>query len=392
LANEQRVKSLLCDKGIDVSLITSSENIYYLSEYRSPLHPFMGTVTMVVFPTEGSASLVVDVCEGLGPFQTSKIDDIWFYDEFYYHFSGKLTREELRFEKAYDTYSKKGMRDLLSVLKENLEGQAFRPATIGIEQTMPVFLRDSLQRILPNAKFKDVTPIFQEVRMIKTDEEIARLRDAAKINERALKAAIDAIHVGAHEWELVMAYREELDRHKAEPVYHLIAAGRGSGDVFPKYNLAHRLERGEIVYLDVGCRANGYCSDVSRSVVLGELPPSHERIRQSVLDGYWSTINTLRPGVGIREVFKNAIDMVRRAGIPDFMRSNVGHGIGLSIHELPDMVSSSSGLLEKDMVLNIETPYHGIGIGGFQQEDTARITHGGVELLTKLDRDVRLPA
>jgi Xaa-Pro dipeptidase len=152
------------------------------------------------------------------------------------------------------------------------------------------------------------------------------------------------------------------------------------------------LERGEIVYLDVGCRANGYCSDVSRSVVLGELPPSHERIRQSVLDGYWSTINTLRPGVGIREVFKNAIDMVRRAGIPDFMRSNVGHGIGLSIHELPDMVSSSSGLLEKDMVLNIETPYHGIGIGGFQQEDTARITHGGVELLTKLDRDVRLPA
>ena len=392
LFDPKRLKTLLRSKAIDVAVITSPENVYYLSQYTGPMYPWSGCTTCVVFPTEGSPSLIVNMCEGLAPFsQETEIRDIRFYDEFYFYFSQELPPEENEFRKAYDTYYARGTKSDISAVKEAIESQRLRSgAKIGVERSMPRFLRNALEQFFPNAKLEDVTPLFQEARIIKTEEETRRLREVAKINEKALNAAIESIHVGVSEWELVMAYRQELDRQKAEPIFNLINAGKRGGELFPTYRHAHKLQRGDVVRMDVGCRYNGYSSDLSRSVTLGQLSPSDERIRQAVLKGCWSTISGLKPGLAVREVFQKAIEMIRQAGIPDFRRSNIGHGIGMDAHELPDMSGSSPTTLEKDMVLNIETPYYGVGIGGFQQEDTARITDDGVEIITHLDRDIRL--
>ena len=100
----------------------------------------------------------------------------------------------------------------------------------------------------------------------------------------------------------------------------------------------------------------------------------------------------MRLGLEARQLSHTTVESIRQAEIRNFNRANIGHGIGLTIHEAPNMTASSSAILEENVVLNIETPYHCIGIGTFQQEDTVRITKTGPEPITNFDRDVRLYA
>jgi len=81
---------------------------------------------------------------------------------------------------------------------------------------------------------------------------------------------------------------------------------------------------------------------------------------------------------------------VKSAGIPDYRRTNVGHGLGVEIHELPDLVPESDAVLERNMVINVETPYYYFGIGGFSCEDTLRLTENSYDLLFKLPKIIEL--
>jgi Xaa-Pro aminopeptidase len=98
----------------------------------------------------------------------------------------------------------------------------------------------------------------------------------------------------------------------------------------------------------------------------------------------------LKPGLPIKELFDHAVSTVKSAGIPDYRRTNVGHGLGVEIHELPDLVPQASTVLERNMVINIETPYYSFGVGGFSGEETVRITENSYDLLTKLERIIEL--
>jgi Xaa-Pro dipeptidase len=385
LCDEKRLSELLQSSGVDVAVFTSPESVYYLSQYSSPLYPFTGTTAAVVFSSKGKA-LVINICEGFAPYnQGADMTNLKFYDEFYFAFATKLRDVEKTFKAAYEDYYKNGIRDDISRLAESIKEMGAQEGRIGVERWMPMAMKDALQEVLPRAVFKDITQIIEESRIIKTEEEVVRIRDAARINARALRAVIETVHSGVSEWDLVRAFRAELDNHKAEPIFQLINSGKGSGELFPTYRRPRRLRKGDVIRVDIGCRYMGYCSDLSRTVVLGKLSQEDQNIRKAIQSGCWSTIQMLRPGLKVKDVFRQCVDDIRKT-IPGFNRSNVGHGIGLSVHEAPSMNSSSDRKLETDMVLNIETPLYGIGIGGFQQEDTVRITDSGIDLLTKFPR------
>jgi Xaa-Pro aminopeptidase len=90
----------------------------------------------------------------------------------------------------------------------------------------------------------------------------------------------------------------------------------------------------------------------------------------------------------VGDLFAAAVDTIRRAGLPEYRRHHVGHGIGLEMYEAPLLVENSDARLEAGMVINVETPYYESGYGGFQVEDTVLVTENGGELLTAADRSL----
>jgi Xaa-Pro aminopeptidase len=170
----------------------------------------------------------------------------------------------------------------------------------------------------------------------------------------------------------------------------MIATGAKSAVIFPTNEKSRRVKKGDTVRVDVGCEYKGYCSDVSRTIAVGSVSADRKRILKATTRGYTETIKSLRPGLVISNIFHQAVSTVRAAGIPDYQRTDVGHGIGLEVHELPSLSPDQNGVLQKDMVLNIETPYYCFGVGGFACEDTVRITSDGHELLTHLEREIKI--
>lgn len=194
---------------------------------------------------------------------------------------------------------------------------------------------------------------------------------------KAFRAVVEEIRPGVTEIQLMQTYMAEIAKHKATPAFSMIAAGNKSAVIFPTYEKTSRVKKNDTVRLDVGCEYKGYCSDVSRTVEVGNVSAEKKRILRATTRGYTETIKSLRPGLAIKDIFHQAVTTVRTAGIPDYERTNVGHGIGIEVHELPSLSPDQNGVLERDMVLNVETPYYCFGVGGFSCEDTVRITSEG---------------
>jgi len=250
--------------------------------------------------------------------------------------------------------------------------------------------RDVLMNRQPKISIKNVDETLRRIRMIKTPDEIERIKQSSAINIRGFRAAVEEMRPGAKESTVGQAYLSEISKHDAYPCYIMISAGPRSAALFPSYQETNRIKKNDTVRIDVGCEYNGYCSDVSRTVAVGNIPEEKKKIIQATTKGYLETIKLLKPGWAIRELFDHAVSLVKEAGIPNYRRTNVGHGVGIDVHDLPDLVPQSTDVLERDMVLNVETPYYCFGVGGFPGEDTARITQNSYELLTHLERVIEV--
>jgi Xaa-Pro aminopeptidase len=226
--------------------------------------------------------------------------------------------------------------------------------------------------------------------MIKTRDEITRIKQSSAINIKGFRAAVEEMRPGAKEGTVAQAYLTEISKHDAHPCYIMISAGPRSAALFPSYDEPYTIKKNDTVRIDVGCEYRGYCSDVSRTVAVGNIPEEKKTIIKATTKGYTETIKLLKPGWAIKDLFDHAVSTVKQAGIPNYRRTNVGHGVGIVVHDLPDLVPQSTEVLERDMVLNVETPYYCFGVGGFPGEDTARITQNSYELLTHLPRIIEV--
>lgn len=350
---------------------------------------------MMLFPVSGDTEpvLVANVMDGpaiLGQKETPC--ETRFYGRFILSFGEKLDEMETQLEQAY-TQSTMKPTDAFQLVSDFIRSRSAERASlqIGIEgRHFPSVAKDMLSKKHPRIAFGDIDGTLQQVRMVKTAEEVERIRQSSAINVKAFRAVVEEIRPGVTEIQLMQTYMAEIAKHKATPAFSMIAAGNKSAVIFPTYEKTGRVKKNDTVRLDVGCEYKGYCSDVSRTVEVGNVSAEKKRILRATTHGYTETIKSLRPGLAIKDIFHQTVTIVRTAGIPDYERTNVGHGIGIEVHELPSLSPDQNGVLERDMVLNVETPYYCFGVGGFSCEDTVRITSEGYWLLTHLERQIRV--
>lgn len=233
---------------------------------------------------------------------------------------------------------------------------------------------------LTRAKCLYAPEFFNEIRMVKTEEEIGIMRTAARINERALLAAAAAMREGAAWDELESVYMMELAREGGRGVY--LMGGLGG---LP----AGQVRRGEPVMFDGLAHYRHYHGDFGRCAVVGEPTAEHRRRHAALGRGWQAALENLKPGVFYSEIAARVAGAVRAAGIGNF-REPVVHGLGLEHTDDPKPAcvqpqTKPDRALMENMVINVDMPHTEIGWGSVHMEDTVLITADGCERLGTAD-------
>jgi Xaa-Pro aminopeptidase len=242
--------------------------------------------------------------------------------------------------------------------------------------------RSALGAALPGAELVDGAGLWREIRLVKTDDELARLRRAVAANEAGFRAALGLAGPGATERALERAYRRAVSEQDASPMYW--DSGVGSGSYAFRPSSDRPAVPGDLVRVDASCVVDRYWSDLGRSSCVGDPSAKAADYHGALLQGVRAAIMAAGPGVRPSALRAVVIERVRTAGIPHYRRTHVGHGIGLEFYEPPSLVADADTPLEVGTVLNVEAPYYEIGFGGLQVEETIRITPDGCDQLSAL--------
>ncbi|NBN63914.1 M24 family metallopeptidase [Pannonibacter tanglangensis] len=225
------------------------------------------------------------------------------------------------------------------------------------------------------------------LRMIKSADEIARLRDNARIADLAQVAVRAALAEGMSETDLARVVQEAFAAEGAKPTFAILAFGPNSA--YPHHHTgATRLTRGDVVLVDIGGLKDGYNSDITRMASFGEPPAGYRDVHWVVDAAVRAAMAAARPGVQARSVDLAARQVISDAGYGAYFTHRTGHGLGTEVHEQPYITSANDLVLEEGMVFTIEPGIYLPGRFGIRLEEVAVVTANGCEILSGLSRDL----
>lgn len=225
------------------------------------------------------------------------------------------------------------------------------------------------------------------LRARKTPAEVDAMRQAIQISEKALSLLLDWIAPGMKERTIAAKLDEEMRSLGAEGYAFSTTVLTGPRSALPHGNTSDReLGEDEFLLIDYGGMFGGYPADITRTFCLGT--PSQEMlaIYDAVLRANQAAIGAAGPGVPCGVVDQAARDVIRAAGYGEYFIHRTGHGLGLEVHELPQIASGVEAPLEPGMIFTVEPGIYIAGLGGVRIEDNVLVTETGVEVLTSFPR------
>ncbi len=221
------------------------------------------------------------------------------------------------------------------------------------------------------------------LREVKDHEEIAKIRRAAEITDRALQQVLSLLKPGTTEKELVWMLESAMRDLGADGPAFSTGVGAGPHGARPHHSATdRRIEEGEPVVIDMGAKVDGYCADLTRTVVLGEPTPLFRERYNLVLTAQRAALDAIRPGVSGKEADAAARDVIAAAGAGEAFFHGLGHGVGLLIHEAPSLGQASEDTLQPGQIVTVEPGVYFDGWGGIRIEDLAVVTESGIEILS----------
>jgi Xaa-Pro aminopeptidase len=222
------------------------------------------------------------------------------------------------------------------------------------------------------------------LRVCKDPDEIEAIRAAAALAIDALEATLPTIRPGQPERSVAARLECELRERGSEwhPFQTIVASGPRSA--LPHARTGSRtVEKGDLLLLDFGAIVQGYCSDLTRTVVVGAAPDARQQeCYDAVRTAQQAAISGLRPGMTGREADAVARDSLARAGLAEAFRHSLGHGLGLEVHEDPRLAPTAEGHLPAGAVVTVEPGVYFEGWGGIRLEDDVALSAHGPTLVS----------
>lgn len=265
-------------------------------------------------------------------------------------------------------------------------------ARIAVEPlAMRVFELRALEVAAPGALFGDAGPVLAPLRYIKSAEELALMREAARMIDGSLESLLPKIRPGMTERQVASQWVIEILATGAEGAAFDLIVAAGPNSAFPHHTTSDRmLLEGDLVVLDGGARHGGYASDITRVVALGRASEQQRRIYEVVLDANSAGRHASRPGVTGADIDRAARAVIEEAGFGKQFLHRTGHGLGLDVHEPPYIAPDQHAPLPAGVVFTIEPGVYVQDVGGVRIEDDVVLTESGHESLTQFPRELRI--
>lgn len=404
LLNRDRAHRVMNRLGLDALVASSPENVMYASDYECPTHWLNKGAQVYAALTPGASPAAFLVAPTL-ELEAIVESPVWIEDVCLFSFfqRGPAPREAMdpTGRQGADVVARAAIVDTaVDGLIHALTARGLTRGRIGLDESgMNAQIWAEIARRLPEAAIVPAASTWWEIRMVKTPEEIGRLRRAAETTERAINAALALARPGLAEGELVRQYHQHLVADGARPTFCVL--GSGSRTSYPHILESQKpLAAGEVLRYDIGCTYRYYHSDMARAVVLGAPTDEIRRMWDLMVAGVDAAIAAVRPGADPRDVHAAGMRPGLAAGLRDFSRFHCGHGIGISVYDPPLMTAGDPtrsvflmpGVehgLEEGMVINVEVGYYLQGVVGFLCEDTLLVTASGSQRLTHNSRALR---
>lgn len=229
-----------------------------------------------------------------------------------------------------------------------------------------------------------VPGLVEELRQVKDGGELEALKRAAAVADQAFAKALEVFEEGISESDFCIELEYQMRKFGArKPSFDSIVASGPNGAKPHAGATERRIRVGELVTVDCGVQLDGFMSDMTRTIWLGQLPKLETTVYSTVRKAQQAALDALKPGLLTREVDAVARDLITAAGYGEAFSHGLGHGIGLAVHELPSVRSTTETELVPGMVVTIEPGIYLAGQTGCRVEDTAIVTAAGCEPITR---------
>lgn len=356
----KRLQELAVSRAIDYIFIVPGANLGYFTGLNMHMSE---RPTMVVVPAKGE---IFAYCPA---FESAKIKKVTGIDNFITYIDE---------EGPYPTVKR-------WVEKNNINPKA----TIAFEyRTARLLEYDVIKQALPNCRLLDARALMAELRMCKDSQEQQYLQKAADISDAMLKRVREVLRPGVKESDIRKAALDVVQNNASCSLSFLsVASGPKASD--PHATSEDRIiNKGEMVIIDTGAIFNGYSSDITRTLPVGEVSEELKKIYAIVKRANQAGRDAAKPGMTCQEIDRITRKVIEDSGYGLYFTHRTGHGLGLEVHEEPYIVEGNNVVLKEGMVFTIEPGIYIPGVGGVRIEDDVVITDEGCYSLTNYPREL----
>lgn len=271
--------------------------------------------------------------------------------------------------------------DPITYLKDKINSNQ----NFGVDKEWPSHFLVRLMKQLPELKIEIGSVSVDAARMLKDADEAEKMLEASHINDRVMAKVADLLKEKKFsEIELKKQIPELYASESTFEVSFSPSVCYGAHAAIPHHDAGDRLPKeGDAIIIDMGGRSNGYCSDMTRSFFYGTPPEEYMKIYNLVLRANLAAIAKVKPGVKLKEIDLAARDIISEGGYGEFFTHRTGHGIGIEVHEFPDVSSVNDMILEEGMAFSIEPGIYLPDKFGVRIEDIVMVTKDGCKVLNE---------
>lgn len=347
----KKFRDCLKNKGLDGALVYSDTNRNYLSRFKGDESYIIVTQNNAIFITD---SRYVEQAKGE-------------VDEF-----------EVR---EYD-------KNIVDYIKETVNSLNIK--TLGFEEDFVTYkVYSELKKALEGVTLSGIGGTIEKLRQIKEDSEIKYIEKAAEIADKAFIHMLEFIKPGMTEKKIGLELEFFMRLNGAQKLSFNSIVASGKRSCLPHGTAtSKRVENGDFLTLDYGCVYNGYCSDMTRTIVIGEASEKQKEIYSIVLEANKTGLKAIKPGIAGYEADKAARDVIEKHGYGQYFGHSLGHGVGMDIHELPRLSKKGFEILRPGMVVTDEPGIYIPDFGGVRIEDLVLVTDDGLKVLSKSNKEL----
>jgi Xaa-Pro dipeptidase len=388
--NKERAKQVMERAGVDALLATSPANVFYISDYYSAgMQLGCGTQGYALISLDAEPVLIAPLSEAdLVAESRSWIGDIQWYGCLKVNATGNPKSSDITqaIIKATKAKAEQTPCDSL-VIAATKRGLAKKTIAVDSQGVNPVRW-ENIKRNLPDAMIVDGSALLQEIRAVKTFEEIELIKKAVEVTEKSMEDALEIAQPDIMELDMSKMYSYSVAEDGGTVVSDNIGFGERSAYPNP-IPTTLQLRKGDLIRMSLGAAWDHYNGNVTRTASMGKPSTEVEKRLKTVIDSQEAAFDSCRPGATFGEVYAASQRELEKGGVKECSMS-LGHCIGAEANERPWICPGDKTRIEEGMVVNIDVPFLDLGWGGIEMEDTVVVTKKGLRLLTNTERTIYL--